>query len=85
MIEWYQLYGKKKLCCILIIAMSNSSTKLTAGSVVELSISTFSDVSNELPSPFSRFCKVTEILNQLGGEIVGCIFERITSTHINLL
>ncbi|XP_076393829.1 odorant receptor 43a-like [Megachile rotundata] len=45
MIEWHRLSGKKKLCCILIIAMSNSSIKLTAGNMVELSISTFSDVS----------------------------------------
>ncbi|XP_060817355.1 uncharacterized protein LOC132907915 [Bombus pascuorum] len=44
MIEWYRLYGKKKLCCVLIIAMSDSSRKLTAGNIVELSMSTFSDV-----------------------------------------
>ncbi|XP_012250004.1 uncharacterized protein LOC100742456 [Bombus impatiens] len=44
MIEWYRLYGKKKLCCVLIIAMSDSSRKLTAGNMVELSMSTFSDV-----------------------------------------
>ncbi|XP_076760686.1 odorant receptor 82a-like [Xylocopa sonorina] len=44
MIEWHQLSGKKKLGCMLIIAMSNSSIKFTAGNMVELSISTFSDV-----------------------------------------
>ncbi|XP_076548472.1 odorant receptor 47a-like [Osmia lignaria lignaria] len=44
MTDWYRLSGKKKLCCILIIAMSNSSIKLTAGNMIELSISTFSDV-----------------------------------------
>ncbi|XP_043517205.1 uncharacterized protein LOC122532478 [Frieseomelitta varia] len=44
MIDWYRLTGKKKLGCILIIAMSNSSTKFTAGNMVELSINTFSDV-----------------------------------------
>lgn len=48
MIEWYRLSGKKKLCCVLIIAMSNSSMKLTAGNLIELSMSTFSDVSIEL-------------------------------------
>ncbi|XP_050479706.1 uncharacterized protein LOC126868389 [Bombus huntii] len=48
MIEWYRLYGKKKLCCVLIIAMSDSSRKLTAGNMVELSMSTFSDVSINL-------------------------------------
>ncbi|XP_076760942.1 odorant receptor 82a-like [Xylocopa sonorina] len=44
MIEWHELSGSKKLCCILIIAMSNSSIKFTAGNMVELSINTFSDV-----------------------------------------
>ncbi|XP_071862839.1 odorant receptor 25 [Bombus fervidus] len=44
MIDWYRLSGKKKLGCILIIAMSNSSIKFTAGNMIELSISTFSDV-----------------------------------------
>ncbi|CAL7936665.1 unnamed protein product [Xylocopa violacea] len=44
MIEWYRLPGNKKLCCVLIIAMSNCSVKLTAGNMVELSISTFTDV-----------------------------------------
>ncbi|CAK9826103.1 hypothetical protein ANTRET_LOCUS4002 [Anthophora retusa] len=47
MIEWYRLIGNKKLCCVLIIAMSNSSVKLTAGNMVELSINTFSEVSVE--------------------------------------
>ncbi|XP_012135096.2 odorant receptor 10-like [Megachile rotundata] len=44
MIEWYRLPGNKKLCCVLIIAMSNSSITLTAGNMVELSIETFTNV-----------------------------------------
>ncbi|XP_003700911.3 uncharacterized protein LOC100874839 isoform X1 [Megachile rotundata] len=44
MIDWYRLRGNKKLFCILIMAMSNSSIKLTAGNMVELSIGTFTDV-----------------------------------------
>nr|XP_003700912.1 PREDICTED: odorant receptor 22c-like [Megachile rotundata] len=44
MIEWYRLPGNKKLCCVMIIAMSNSSIKLTAGNMVELSIETFTNV-----------------------------------------
>ncbi|XP_078043453.1 odorant receptor 22c-like [Augochlora pura] len=44
MIDWYRLQGRKKQCVILIMAMSNSSSKLTAGSMVELSLSTFGDV-----------------------------------------
>ncbi|XP_026668785.1 uncharacterized protein LOC108624252 [Ceratina calcarata] len=44
MIEWYRLPGKSKQCCIMIIAMSSTSIKLTAGNMVNLSISTFTDV-----------------------------------------
>ncbi|XP_047365571.1 odorant receptor 22c-like [Vespa velutina] len=44
MIDWYRLRGKKSLALLLIIAMSSSSIKLTAGKFVELSISSFGDV-----------------------------------------
>ncbi|XP_043488152.1 odorant receptor 22c-like [Polistes fuscatus] len=44
MIDWYRLQGKKSLALLLIIAMSSSSIKLTAGKFVELSISSFGDV-----------------------------------------
>ncbi|XP_035737209.1 odorant receptor 22c-like [Vespa mandarinia] len=44
MIDWYRLKGKKSLALLLIIAMSSSSIKLTAGKFVELSISSFGDV-----------------------------------------
>ncbi|CAK9819228.1 Odorant receptor 4 [Anthophora plagiata] len=44
MIDWYRLTGNKKLCCVLIIAMSHSSMKLTAGNIVELCLTTFGDV-----------------------------------------
>ncbi|XP_015431092.1 PREDICTED: uncharacterized protein LOC107187489 [Dufourea novaeangliae] len=43
MVDWYRLQGKKQRCIVLIIAMSNSSTKLTAGNMVQLSLSTFGD------------------------------------------
>ncbi|XP_014487905.1 PREDICTED: odorant receptor 22c-like, partial [Dinoponera quadriceps] len=44
MIDWYRLPGRKGLVLVLMIAMSNSSTKLTAGNFFELSLSTFGDV-----------------------------------------
>ncbi|PBC34544.1 Putative odorant receptor [Apis cerana cerana] len=44
MVDWYRLEGNKKLCFVLIIAMSNSSIKLTAGNMVELCLTTFSDI-----------------------------------------
>nr|XP_031834873.1 odorant receptor 22c-like [Nomia melanderi] len=44
MIDWYRLPENDKLSLVLIMAMSNSSMKLTAGSLVQLSLTTFSDV-----------------------------------------
>nr|XP_003700933.2 PREDICTED: odorant receptor Or2-like [Megachile rotundata] len=44
MIDWYRLREKKALGLILIVAVSNSSTKLTAGKLVELSLSSFCSV-----------------------------------------
>ncbi|KAK2583200.1 hypothetical protein KPH14_009220 [Odynerus spinipes] len=44
MIDWYKLQGKSGLGLILIIAMSTSSNRLTAGKFMDLSISSFGDV-----------------------------------------
>ncbi|XP_053999903.1 odorant receptor 83a-like [Hylaeus anthracinus] len=44
MVEWHRLKGNRRLSFVLIIAMSNLSTKLTAGNMVILSLSTFGDV-----------------------------------------
>ncbi|XP_024876942.1 uncharacterized protein LOC112457875 [Temnothorax curvispinosus] len=44
MIDWHRLAGRKALAVILMIAMSNSSVKLTAGNIIDLSISSFGDV-----------------------------------------
>ncbi|XP_076640672.1 uncharacterized protein LOC143352229 [Halictus rubicundus] len=44
MIDWYRLPENTKLSVVLIMAMSNSPTKLTAGSLVKLSLVSFSDV-----------------------------------------
>ncbi|XP_029660080.1 uncharacterized protein LOC115233664 [Formica exsecta] len=44
MIDWHRLPGKRSLALILMIAISNSSIKLTAGNLFELSLSTFGDV-----------------------------------------
>ena len=45
MIEWYRLPEKKSCAIILIICMSNATTRLTAGNIMELSVSRFGDVS----------------------------------------
>ncbi|XP_076761279.1 odorant receptor 4-like [Xylocopa sonorina] len=44
MIDWYRLPENKKLSFVLIIAMANSSIKLTAGNMSELCLTTFGDV-----------------------------------------
>ncbi|XP_076376058.1 odorant receptor 4-like [Megalopta genalis] len=44
MIDWYRLPENTKLSLVLIMAISNSPTKLTAGSLVILSLRSFSDV-----------------------------------------
>ncbi|KYN37957.1 hypothetical protein ALC56_07581, partial [Trachymyrmex septentrionalis] len=44
MIDWHRLPGRKALAIVLMIAMSNSSIKLTAGNIIELSMSSFGDV-----------------------------------------
>ncbi|XP_011705952.1 PREDICTED: uncharacterized protein LOC105461168 [Wasmannia auropunctata] len=44
MIDWHRLSGRKGLDLILIIAASNTSIKLTAGNLFELSLSTFGNV-----------------------------------------
>lgn len=45
MIDWYRMPWKKSLAISLIISMSRSTTKITAGNIIELSISSFGAVS----------------------------------------
>ncbi|XP_053999467.1 odorant receptor 63a-like [Hylaeus anthracinus] len=44
MIDWYRMPGKKSLAVPLMMSMSNTTTKITAGNLIELSISSFGDV-----------------------------------------
>ncbi|XP_076760451.1 odorant receptor 43a-like [Xylocopa sonorina] len=44
MIDWYRMPGKKSLAIPLVISMSRSTTKITAGNIIELSISSFGNV-----------------------------------------
>ncbi|XP_011880199.1 PREDICTED: odorant receptor 63a-like [Vollenhovia emeryi] len=44
MIEWHRLPKKTSLAVILILCMSNATTRLTAGNIIELSIGSFGDV-----------------------------------------
>ncbi|KAL6259107.1 hypothetical protein P5V15_009029 [Pogonomyrmex californicus] len=45
MIEWHRLPKREALAVILMIAMSNSPIKFTAGNIIDLSISSFGDAS----------------------------------------
>lgn len=44
-LNWYHFPTKKARCLILIIIMSNYPVKLTAAKVVDVSLTTFTDVS----------------------------------------
>ncbi|XP_011058364.1 PREDICTED: odorant receptor 85c-like [Acromyrmex echinatior] len=44
MIDWHRLSKRKALAIVLMIMMSNSSVKLTAGNIIELSMISFGDV-----------------------------------------
>ncbi|XP_076176307.1 odorant receptor 82a-like [Ptiloglossa arizonensis] len=44
MIEWHRLPGNRRLSLVLIIAMANGTIKLTAGNMIKLSLSSFSDI-----------------------------------------
>ncbi|XP_076175815.1 odorant receptor 82a-like [Ptiloglossa arizonensis] len=44
MIDWHRLPGKKRLSLVLIITMSNTTMKLTAGNIIKLSLTSFNDV-----------------------------------------
>lgn len=48
MIDWYRLPWKDVRGLVLILAMSNSPNNLTAGYLIELSLTSFGDVSIEL-------------------------------------
>lgn len=61
MIDWHRLSGRKGLALILIIAMSNTSVKLTAGNLFELSLSTFGDVSNAMLMSIISVCKYYDL------------------------
>ena len=45
MIDWHRIPWRKSFAIPLVISMSRSTTKLTAGNIIELSISSFGDVS----------------------------------------
>ena len=45
MIDWHRMPWRKSLAIPLMITMSRSTIKLTAGNIIELSIRSFGDVS----------------------------------------
>ncbi|XP_011058403.1 PREDICTED: uncharacterized protein LOC105148395 [Acromyrmex echinatior] len=69
MIDWHRLSERKSLALVLIIAMSNSSIKLTAGNLFELSLSTFGDVSNAMSISISIYREIIYVsfIQPIGG------------------
>lgn len=52
MIDWYRIPQKDALGLTLIIAMSNSTIKLTAGKFMDLSLASFCNVSKNIDRIF---------------------------------
>jgi len=61
MIDWCRLPGRKGLALVLMIAMFNSSIKLTAANLFNLSLSTFGDVSNIILNCFLNLLAILDL------------------------
>ncbi|KAL0117050.1 hypothetical protein PUN28_010126 [Cardiocondyla obscurior] len=62
MIDWHRMEERRGLALILMIAVSNTSIKLTAGNFFELSLSTFGDVSEFNHSMLYLFVSIIKII-----------------------
>lgn len=89
MIDWHRLPGRRSLALVLMIAMSNTSTKLTAGNLFELSLSTFGDVSNAMSMSIIFFSRMSVIYIQfiepIGGQDIGCLLKHVTYVNVKLI
>lgn len=54
MTEWYRLPGKTGLTLVMLITMAHYPRRLTAGRIIELSISTFGNVSTRISNNFAN-------------------------------
>ncbi|XP_014487923.1 PREDICTED: odorant receptor 13a-like, partial [Dinoponera quadriceps] len=59
-LEWYRLPDRKARGIVLVMIMSNSPTKITAGKVVDLSFKTFGDVVKASMTYFNMLRNVTD-------------------------
>lgn len=62
MIDWHRMPWKKSLVVPLMISMSRSTTKITAGNIIELSISSFGNVSISYISTVKQVVHVVKII-----------------------
>lgn len=62
MIDWHRMPWKKSLVVPLMISMSRSTTKITAGNIIELSISSFGNVSVSHVSIVKKFVHAVKII-----------------------
>ncbi|XP_032689611.1 odorant receptor 13a-like [Odontomachus brunneus] len=59
-LEWYRLPDKKARGIVLVMIMSNSPTKITAGKIMDLSFKTFGDVVKASVTYFNMLRNVTD-------------------------
>lgn len=82
MIDWYRLPWKDVRGLVLILAMSNSPNNLTAGYLIELSLSSFGDVSIALVKRILCLSSTKYFLLFLltGYQIIARILEYVENT-----
>nr|XP_012230124.1 PREDICTED: uncharacterized protein LOC105676653 [Linepithema humile] len=59
-LEWYRLPDKKARSIVLLMIMSNTSTKISAGKFVDLSLKTFGDIMKTAGAYFNMLRNVVE-------------------------
>ncbi|KOC59819.1 Spatacsin [Habropoda laboriosa] len=91
MIDWYRLPGKTAQGLILIFAVSNSSIKLTAGKIIDLSLSSFCSVESlrdrEMMLKYGQMGRnltiICAIFMYTGGTIYHTVMQFATGTYVD--
>lgn len=64
-IDWYQLPVKAVRSLVLVIAMSNRPIKISAGSMIDLSLATFGSVRNCICDIYAKLILVSIVVNEI--------------------
>ncbi|XP_072746898.1 odorant receptor 4-like isoform X2 [Anoplolepis gracilipes] len=59
-LEWYRLPGRKARSIVLLMIMSNTPTKISAGKLIDLSLKTFGQVMKTAGAYFNMLRSITE-------------------------